>query len=245
MSKNPSILPLIEKWEEFTSQTNEVCLGGFAVWLLSQKREIGSDVIQKNDNKYKPIFEQEEKFLLNQNQEDEFFQNNNHKFQDLEGNFNFKQDYPKIPNSKGFTIFLISRLYKSVKFYFKDLLAQNNLNSLDDFTILATTIWKGQSTKKELCIYNMIDISTGMEIIRRLAKNGMLTEIQNKEDKREKLITITPLGVTTLINIFEESAKIPDVMSDLEDEKRVELIQVLEKLNHFHTQIYYHTIENK
>lgn len=238
-------MPLIEKWEEFTSQNNEVCLGGFAVWLLSQKREISDVKHTLQDNKFDYNFNLDENKVLNQNNGIELNPHNNHKFQDLEGDFNFRQDYPKIPNAKGFTIFLITRLYKSVKFYFKDILAQNNLNSLDDFTILATTIWKGQSTKKELCIYNMIDISTGMEIIRRLAKNGMLTEIQNQEDKREKLITITPFGVTTLINIFEESSKIPDVMSDLEDEKRVELIQVLEKLNHFHTQIYYHTIENK
>ena len=261
MNKTNSILPLITKWEEFTEINNEVNLESFAVWILNQKSISKFDIkANVHNTQYLPkgLYDKHLHDIMNLginnvNNDDNIsnIENNNqdevteHHFMDLNGNFIFNQDYPKIPDSKGFTIFLISRLFKSIKFYFKDILAKHNLSNLDDFTILATVLWKGQSTKKELCIYNMIDISTGMEIIRRLAKIGYLNEIQNSEDKREKLISITNLGISTLFSIFEESNNIPDVMSDLDNETRINLIHTLEKLNHFHTQIYKYSIDNK
>lgn len=85
-----------------------------------------------------------------------------------------------------------------------------------------------------------------MQIIKRLITNGWVSEKKSDEDKRSKIISITPKGLTALASVMEKVRDATDIVSgDLSDEEKIELIRILNKLNDFHQPIYDRNIETE
>lgn len=131
--------------------------------------------------------------------------------------------------------FLLWRLNKFIRFYTRPVLTANGLTSQDEFAILAHVDYLKSCSKKEAIEANIIDISTGVEIIKRLIRQGLLSEKPNKEDKRERLISLTAAGKKTLYSIYQGFTGIQDVMADLSAAEREHFYSVLKVLDHFHT----------
>jgi DNA-binding MarR family transcriptional regulator len=130
--------------------------------------------------------------------------------------------------------YFIGRMYKYVKHYTKPMLAEIGLGNLDEFGLLAALDEKAESNKKDLIIDNLIEITTGMDILRRLYLQGFIKEKTNKKDKREKLISITPKGQRTLYRMYAGFGQLPDVLADLEQTQRKSLVATLLHLDKFH-----------
>lgn len=131
--------------------------------------------------------------------------------------------------------FLVWRLSKFIRYYTKPVLLENELASQDDFAILAHIDYRKSCSKKEAIDANMIDSTTGIEIIKRLVNQGLVSEKINQDDKRQKLVSLTENGRQKLYNIFIGFSKIPDVMAELNIEQRELLIQTLKNLDSYHT----------
>ncbi|MBC7867820.1 MAG: winged helix-turn-helix transcriptional regulator [Gloeobacteraceae cyanobacterium ES-bin-316] len=131
--------------------------------------------------------------------------------------------------------FILWRLSKFIRFYTRPVLAANGLTSQDEFAILAHVDYMQRCSKKEAIEANIIELSTGVEIIKRLIRHGMLSEKPNKDDKRERLISLTAAGKRTLYAIYQGFTGIQDLMADLSAGEREHLYTILKGLDDFHT----------
>lgn len=134
--------------------------------------------------------------------------------------------------------FILWRLSKFIRYYTRPVLAENGLAGQDDFAILAHVDYKKSCSKKEAISANIIELTTGVEIIRRLIKQGLLTERSNPADGRERLISLTKAGQAKLYTIYQGFAHIQDVMADLTGPEREHLFIILKSLDDFHTRNY-------
>lgn len=131
--------------------------------------------------------------------------------------------------------YLVWRLNKFVRFYTKPIFQETNLTGQDDFAVLAHLDYRPDCPKGEAIQANVIDATTGIDLIRRLIKQGLVAERPNPADKREKLISLTPTGRDTLHEIYRRFARIQDLLVDLSREEREALILTLKSLDDFHT----------
>lgn len=143
-------------------------------------------------------------------------------------------------NQNGVTIaFHLNRLNKYAKYYIKEALKDSDLLNADDFGFLATVIERQPISKSEVIAFNVHEVPSGMEVIKRLLKNGLIREEIDLNDRRIKMLFATELGMGTL---FQTTAKLQKVAKIVvgklsEDEQRT-LIELMQRLDHFHEDIY-------
>jgi DNA-binding MarR family transcriptional regulator len=134
--------------------------------------------------------------------------------------------------------YFITRMGKFIKIYTKEIFNEFGLTGSDDFSFLALIDKMDMPNKKELCEANITEITTGLDIIRKLIKNGYVEEIQDNSDKRAKKMKITAKGRETVNQIYLKLKNLSqDVLGDLNEEERFVIIRLLEKLNNYHTPI--------
>ncbi|WP_338789987.1 MarR family winged helix-turn-helix transcriptional regulator [Bernardetia sp. MNP-M8] len=137
----------------------------------------------------------------------------------------------------------IGFMYRFAKFYTKKALEDSLLTTLDDFTYLGSILLKAGSTKTEIIDYHIHEKTTGIEILKRLKKNGFITEQKSLTDKRSKSLFITEAGRGIFFAHVERMQKIGElIVGDLQEDEKRQLISLLNRLNDFHQPIYH---ENK
>ena len=117
--------------------------------------------------------------------------------------------------------------------------------SNEEFTYLYRIIDENSLTKMQLIERNGHEKQTGIEIIKRLVKNGLLEEFQDEKDKRITRLNSTLKGKTIFEESIAEVTKISRVLSAKLDEKeKKELLTILKKLNEFHFNVYHNHKES-
>lgn len=201
----------------------------------------------KQNNSYIPLIEAWETFLQNnekknlsdfghwliENQNIE--KKNTTEDIELENYFNSNNAEYNFSFQSSEASFLIWRLSKFIRHYVKPILTVKGLSSQDDFAILAHIDYLKTCSKKEAVEANIIEPTTGIEIIKRLVKQKLILEKENKEDKRQKLISLTNKGQELLKDIYLGFSGIQDVLADIGKDERKILISVLKRLDTFHT----------
>ena len=128
---------------------------------------------------------------------------------------------------------------KYAKTYVKKALKDSPLVGLDDFGFLISLCYGGDKTKTELIQQNINEVSSGMEVIKRLEKNGLIKSYQDENDKRATRLTGTPKGQQILAIAMQEMFKASNIIAgNLNDEERLNLLTILNKLHGFHKPIY-------
>ncbi len=126
-------------------------------------------------------------------------------------------------------------LYRYIKFYAKTALADTTVNTIEEFSILATAMQQHAIPKTELIRKNVIEKSSGIEIVKRLIKAGYLTQSGNPDDHRSQLIMITPQGRQTLFSAFQKMDLLGIIAAgNLDDSEKYQLAILLRKLDQFH-----------
>ncbi len=127
--------------------------------------------------------------------------------------------------------------------YSKHLIKKSLENHVDlvneDFTYLFRLMDYPSLTKMQLVEKNAHEKQTGIEIIKRLVRNGLLIESPDENDKRSTRISVTEKGK----KVFAESMKDITVASKimcgkLDNSEKENLLDSLKKLNTFHHTIY-------
>jgi DNA-binding MarR family transcriptional regulator len=134
--------------------------------------------------------------------------------------------------------YLIGRMTRFVRFYSKQMFQELGYSNSDEFGLLAAIDARGKRTKKSIILDQLQELTTGMDMLRRMVNQGWITETVNKSDKREKLLSITEAGRMQLFVTYRRLTEIPDVLADLPDDERQELVRLLDKLDRFHTRNY-------
>ena len=109
----------------------------------------------------------------------------------------------------------------------------------EDFTYLFRLMDYPSLTKMQLIEKNAHEKQSGIEIIKRLVRNGLFVESPDKDDKRSTRISVTAKGK----KVFQESMKDITVVSKimcgkLDESEKENLLTSLKKLNTFHHTIY-------
>lgn len=134
---------------------------------------------------------------------------------------------------------LITFLYRYARIYSKRSLEHTPLITPDDFTYLALVFSRGSITKMEVIESHMQEKTTGMEIIKRLLKNGLVEQYNDQTDKRSKRLAVTPKGQQVLIEILPGMGQVASLIAgNLTIEEKMQLLYLLNKLHLFHHTIY-------
>jgi MarR family transcriptional regulator, lower aerobic nicotinate degradation pathway regulator len=138
------------------------------------------------------------------------------------------KDLETINNQVGFFLNYLFRFFKT---YTKTALRNSQISTADDFIFLATISREASMRKTDLIKINMMETPSGMEVIKRLLKFGLISELPDTEDKRSVRIKVTEEGIKELHSIFNEMNKVGNVLvGNLETSEIKQLHGLLEKL---------------
>lgn len=117
---------------------------------------------------------------------------------------------------------------------------ENNPNLVnDDFTYLFRLMDYDSLTKSQLIEKNAHEKQSGIEIIKRLVKNGLISETPDVEDKRSVRIAVTEKGREVFFETMKDITVVSKIMSGkLNAKEKTTLLAYLKKLNTFHHTIY-------
>ena len=148
----------------------------------------------------------------------------------------FKDEYRNVASDISILIVLMNRYAKS---YIKKVLTDSNLQTPEEFSYLITLMTYYNLTKSELITKQVMEKTSGSEVIRRLIKKGMITESADREDKRSIRVSVTKYGREEILKILPLMSRVTKiVVGNLNDEEINTLSYLLKKLDYFHNDIY-------
>ena len=109
----------------------------------------------------------------------------------------------------------------------------------EDFTYLFRMMDYASLTKMQLIEKNAHEKQSGIEIIKRLVKNGLFIESPDGSDKRSTRISVTEKGKKVFVNSMDDITVVSKIMcGKLDNNEKENLLQYLKKLNTFHHTVY-------
>jgi MarR family transcriptional regulator, lower aerobic nicotinate degradation pathway regulator len=132
---------------------------------------------------------------------------------------------------------LLTFVYRYVRSYARLGLEDSPLTTFDDFTYLATLFGHEPTplTKSALTEHNIQEKATGIEVIRRLLRQGFIVEEAHPTDKRAKNLRLTPSGRAVLFTSFERMSQVAKLSAaPLSHDEKHTFLRLLRKLDHFH-----------
>jgi len=134
---------------------------------------------------------------------------------------------------------LIVLMYHYAKGYIKKALKGSYLQTPDEFSFLITLMTYTSLSKSELITKQVMEKTSGSEIIRRLSKRGLIVESADENDKRSIRVSITKYGREEILKILPLMSKVSKiVVGNLNAEEINTLSYLLKKLDYFHSDIY-------
>ena len=135
---------------------------------------------------------------------------------------------------------LMNRFIRFAHFYVKKAFKDCAVNTLLDFNLLAGVHGMGNPKKSELISFNVVEVTTGTEIIRRLKNNGLIVETEDEQDRRSKRLSITPKGKEAFLQCREKLIELGKfTMGNLDEKEKAHLLDSLVYLNNYHNKIYF------
>jgi len=134
---------------------------------------------------------------------------------------------------------LIVLMNRYAKWYIKKVLRDSLLQTPDEFSFLITLMTYDSLNKSELINKQIMEKTSGTEVINRLVKRGMIFETVDQNDKRSIRVSITKSGREEILRILPLMTKVTEiVVGNLSTEEINTLSYLLKKLDYFHNDIY-------
>lgn len=141
---------------------------------------------------------------------------------------------------------MLVHLNRYAKTYSKSAISDSDFATQEDFIYLINLKAFGEMTKMELIKKNIQDKPVGMLIITRLLKQGWVEQTESDIDKRNKVLNITEKGMKALEAQMNKIRNATEIVSgDLTHHDKMQLIEILNKLNNFHYPIFCRNIDSK
>ena len=136
---------------------------------------------------------------------------------------------------------LVTFIYRYAKLYAKKVLHESCISTLDDFSYLILLMTHESLSKTELIQKNVHEKTSGMEIIKRLIKQKLIYQFDDKVDKRSQRVAITKEGKQAIFSILHKLEDVSTIMTgNLSEHEKSTLNVILKKLDHFHFDIFMH-----
>lgn len=134
---------------------------------------------------------------------------------------------------------LVSLLFRYAKNYIKKALKGSKINTADEFSFLITLLTYDSLSKQELINIQVMEKTSGIEIINRLIKKGYICQFADETDKRSKRIRITDAGRKELFCILPQMNMVAKIIvGKLSKEEQQTLVYLLRKLDDYHNDIF-------
>jgi DNA-binding MarR family transcriptional regulator len=135
------------------------------------------------------------------------------------------------PTSEGLLLKMIGRIHKLNMNYANNALEGTGVNQVEEFGILLTIQQEKNPRKTEIIYANLFELSSGTDMLNRLLKRGLITEYDDKDDKRSKRIELTPAGAKSIELCMARMRKVASMMTNelSEDDKQL-CIQLLKNI---------------
>ena len=148
----------------------------------------------------------------------------------------FKDEFRNAASDISILIVLMNRY---AKWYIKKVLRESHLQTPDEFSFLITLMTYDSLSKSELIKKQVMEKTSGTEVIRRLIKRGLIVESADNNDKRSIRVSITRSGMDEILKILPLMSKVTKiVVGNLNAEEINTLSYLLKKLDYFHNDIY-------
>jgi MarR family transcriptional regulator, lower aerobic nicotinate degradation pathway regulator len=130
---------------------------------------------------------------------------------------------------------LITQLRSYLGLYVKPTVKTLGFTKEHEYNFLYQVSRMDKPNKNELSKENMVEFSTGRDIIRRLVAKKLITEKVDPNDKRASQLYLTPKGKNILKKSFEMiSGNFTDFLGDLTVREKDQLTDLLGKVNKYH-----------
>jgi DNA-binding MarR family transcriptional regulator len=131
-----------------------------------------------------------------------------------------------------FLLVMQSRYYKT---YAKRVLGESELTSPDGFSFLYHLNHTDSYRKMELIKMHHLEPPSGIEVLKRLLKKGLIAEFDDADDKRAKRIRITEKGKKELQRIMPKMKEVFQLMTaELSLNEKLHAVGFLKQMNDFH-----------
>ena len=148
----------------------------------------------------------------------------------------FKDEYRNTTSDISILIVLMNHY---AKWYIKKVLRESHLQTPDEFSFLITLMTYDSLSKSELITMQVMEKTSGSEIIRRLIKRGFIVESADENDKRSIRVSISRSGREEVIRLLPQMSKVTNiVVGNLSSDEINTLSYLLKKLDYFHNNIY-------
>jgi len=127
-------------------------------------------------------------------------------------------DWQLRPGINGKLMILIRRIGKYHMVYSNKALEGTGLDQIEEFGILVTIFNQVNPIKSEAIYNNIIELSSGTNMLNRLKKRELITEYEDIDDKRIKRLKLTALGEETLgkakVRVLEVARMMTSALSE-------------------------------
>jgi len=148
----------------------------------------------------------------------------------------FKNEYRNTASDISILIVLMNHY---AKWYIKKALRKSYLQTPEEFSFLITLMTYDSLSKGELITKQVMEKTSGSEIIRRLIKKGLIVESPDENDKRSIRVSVTKYGREEILKILPIMSKVTKIVAgNLNAEEINTLSYLLKKLDYFHNDIY-------
>lgn len=162
----------------------------------------------------------------------------NIKAKELRGNYQ-GNDFADEAGSDTDISILIVLLFRYAKGYIKKALKDSIMNTADEFSFLITLMTFDSLSKSELIQKQVMEKTSGTEVINRLLKNELITQYNDENDKRSVRVRITPKGRMELVQILPQMQVVSQIVTGrLDENEKTTLAYMLRKLEHYHNDIF-------
>lgn len=157
---------------------------------------------------------------------------------ELRGEVN-NNDFADTRGSETDISILIVLMFRYAKGYIKKALKDSPIKTADEFSFLITLLTYESLSKSELIQKQVMEKTSGTEIINRLLKLGLITQFNDETDKRSVRVRITHIGRMELLKILPQMQTVSQIVTgNLTETEKTMLAYMLRKLEHYHNDIF-------
>lgn len=154
--------------------------------------------------------------------------------------FHHRGEYTDSSSSGVILTMLIGFLFRYAKLYIKKALEDTPLSTMDEFSFMASLSNYGSLTKSELINQNIVEFTSGIEIIKRLVRNGLMEEFADPDDRRSKRVKLTEEGKKAMGIVLPSMNRVAQIVEgDLNPSEMEAIMPILYRLNDFHAVIHH------
>ena len=103
---------------------------------------------------------------------------------------------------------LITLMYRYAKNYIKKALANSVIQTADEFAFLITLMTHDSLTKTELITTQVMEKTSGIEVIKRLVAQGLIHEFADTQDKRSVRVQVTEKGKIAIYEVLPDMSSV-------------------------------------